>query len=139
MENKIALILLLAVLVVVGGLVYLNFFVFNQPASTIPTTNQPTRPLTPTPVYQKELERIKQEGGLIPFDYEVIAINGNQVTVRGDRGEASFNQGPNVLVFKKTGETTTAVDFTYLKVGQKLQIEQAVPPERSIKVYILAE
>ena len=74
----------------------------------------------------------------IPFDYEVVSVSSNQALLKGDKGEATLPNSPNVKIFKGVAPNATASDFSALAVGQKLRVERTISGTiQEVRVYIL--
>lgn len=124
-------------LVVCGALVisYRQKTLTTGPAPTPRTSPAPTIP----PEIEKEIAKVKEEGGIIPFDYQVISVSSSEIKVTGLKGEMTLSSSPTNKFFIKEGTTSTEAKFSDVKVGQKLTIERLAPPQKGLNIYIVGE
>lgn len=113
-----------------------------KPKTALPTGVQITPNLSPNPtqtVIETKIAEVRQQGGTIPFDYEVISVGDSSAEITGLKGKVTLRDDPAIKFFFKKGEQVTTASFTDLKVGQKLTIEKSAPPANEFKVFILEE
>lgn len=85
------------------------------------------------------VEKIRREGGTIPFNYQVVAIKEGQAELIGAKGKVVLTNDPLIKIFLKKANRILEAGFADLKVGQNLMIEKAPPPSRQYKVFILED
>jgi len=141
MESKKNLLVLIVLVLLIGGV---SWFYLGLSKPSAPGVENPpvviAPSLNPTQAYvEKESARVKVEGGVIPFDYQVKSIEADRATINGLKGDMIITNSPQISYFRKNGDQLTPVKFTDLKIGQKLTLERPVPPEKGLKVYIVGE
>lgn len=126
-KNKV----LLAVFLVLCFLTVIIFGLSYQKQKTNIPVSPPLSSPQPATAVPTRIEQI-------PFDYEVVSVSADQAVLKGEKGEATLPNNPDVKVFQGLPVNALPVSFSNLAAGQKVKIERTISQTvQEVRVYIL--